>query len=92
MPGEVAWSKINVTHGGQALSLHNSFVLPKEQRTELAGRDVQYTVNGGVCSICKSNSVQKKGENTLQRQFGLTVSCCDRCVIFKRQASQVTGE
>lgn len=60
MPGEVAWSKINVTHGGQALSLHNSFVLPKEQRTELAGRDVQYTVNGGVCSICKSNSVQKR--------------------------------
>ena len=40
MPDEVACSKINVTHGGQALSLRNSFVQPKEQRTEFAGRNV----------------------------------------------------
>ena len=46
MPCEVACSKINVTHGGQALSLCNSFVQPKEQRTEFAGRNVQNTING----------------------------------------------
>ena len=46
MPGVVTWSKINMTHSGQALSLRNSFVQPKEQRTEFAGRDVQNTING----------------------------------------------
>ena len=88
MPGEVACSKINVTHGGQALSLRNSFVQPKEQRTEFAVRDIQNTINGRRVYNIQIEFSNKQGENTLQSHFGLTVYCCDRCVIFKRRASQ----